>query len=123
MAGLRALIATSEAICGLGALGTEAFAPIVFDLPRFSGVAGGKMAPHLPHCLLDDLSGRGFICLAIGGGKVGLWELLEVPEGVRMRATFDLDPLVRRRLRNLGPLHDEATMQDCIKLIQNAKLS
>ena len=84
--------------------------------------------PHLPHCLIDDQSGRGFICLDYsdesGSVRTGLWELMEVPpQGVRLRATFDLDPLVRKRLRDLGQLSDEATMHDCIKMIQAARAS
>ena len=77
---------------------------------------------HQPHCLIDDLSGRGFLCLSYED-RAALWELLEVSGVVTIRTTQDLDSLVRHRLRDLGPLSLDATMLDCVRVIRAAKES
>ena len=75
------------------------------------------------HCLIDDITGRGFLCLDYEGFATQMFEITEVEQGVRLQATHDLDPLVRLRLRDLGPLSDASTMLDCIRLIDAAKTS
>lgn len=72
------------------------------------------------HCLIDDVTGRGYLCLDYESSALLLFELKEVPEGIQMQVAFDLDPLERNRLRDLGPLSEEATMLDCIEILRLA---
>ena len=73
------------------------------------------------HCLLDDLTGRGYLCLDYEGRAYLIFELVGVSDGIGIRESFDIDPLVRNRLRDLGALGDESTMLDCLQLIQSAR--